>query len=46
MIPIALKTAPHSLRTPHLRLETPQPEHAAAFAAGVAASMPGLAYVS
>ncbi len=46
MIAINLKAAPSTLRTPRLRLETPRAEHAAAFAAGVAASMPGLAYVN
>jgi RimJ/RimL family protein N-acetyltransferase len=46
MIPIDLKTAPNVLHTDRLRLETPRPEHADAFADGVAASMPGLAYVA
>ena len=43
---IDLKTSPAVLHTPRLQLESPRPEHAAAFAAGVAASMPGLAYVA
>ena len=43
---IDLKTSPAVVHTPRLRLESPRPEHAAAFAAGVAASMPGLAYVA
>jgi RimJ/RimL family protein N-acetyltransferase len=34
------------LHTARLRLETPRPDHAAAFAAGVAATMPALAYVA
>ena len=41
-----LKTAPNSLRTHRVLLETPRPDHAAAFADGVVASMPGLIYVS
>jgi len=40
-----LKIAPHMLLTPRLRLETPRAEHAQAFADGVAATMPALAYV-
>ena len=43
---IDLKTAPNVLHTGRLRLESPRPEHAEAFADGVAASMPGLAYVA
>lgn len=43
---IDLKTAPSVLATVRLRLESPRPEHAAAFAEGVAASMPALAYVA
>ena len=43
---IDLKTAPNTLRTDRLRLETPRPDHAVAFAAGVAATMPALAYVA
>jgi RimJ/RimL family protein N-acetyltransferase len=43
---IDLRGAPSALRTPRTWLETPRPEHAAAFAAGVAASMPGLTYVA
>jgi RimJ/RimL family protein N-acetyltransferase len=43
---IDLKTAPNTLRTSRLVLETPRPDHAAAFADGVIASMPGLAYVT
>jgi len=46
MTRIDLKKAPNSLRTERLRLETPRPEHAAAFADGVAASMENLAYVA
>ena len=45
MNPIDLKTAPNTLHTARLRLETPRPDHAAAFADGVAATMPALAYV-
>ncbi len=45
MGPIDLKLAPAVLNTARLRLETPRAEHALAFAAGVAASMPGLAFV-
>ncbi len=41
-----LKPAPGTLHTPRLRLETPRAEHAAAFAEGVAATMPALAYVA
>jgi RimJ/RimL family protein N-acetyltransferase len=41
-----LKTAPGTLHTPRLRLETPCVEHAVAFAEGVAATMPALAYVA
>ena len=40
-----LKTASRLLITPRLRLETPRAEHAAAFADGVAATMPALAFV-
>jgi RimJ/RimL family protein N-acetyltransferase len=40
-----LKAAPRLLLTPRLRLETPRSEHAAAFADGVAATMPALTYV-
>ena len=43
---IDLKTAPNTLHTARLRLETPRPDHAAAFADGVAATMPALAYVA
>ena len=39
--------APATLHTARLRLESPRPDaHAAAFAEGVAASMPSLAYVA
>jgi RimJ/RimL family protein N-acetyltransferase len=41
-----LKTAPSALHTPRVRLESPRPEHAAAFAEGVVASMPCLGYVA
>lgn len=41
-----LKAAPGTLHTPRLRLQTPQLGHAAAFADGVAATMPALAYVA
>lgn len=44
--PQALQTAPNTLHTPRLRLETPRAEHAEAFAEGVAATMPALAYVA
>jgi RimJ/RimL family protein N-acetyltransferase len=40
-----LKAASPLLLTPRLRLETPRAEHAAAFAEGVAATMPVLTYV-
>jgi len=40
-----LKPAPSALHTARLRLETPRAEHAAAFAEGVAATMPALRYV-
>lgn len=40
-----LMTAPHRLRGARVWLETPRPEHAEAFAAGVLASMPELLYV-
>ena len=43
---IDLHAAPNTLLTSRLRLETPQPEHAPAFAEGVAASMASLAYVA
>jgi RimJ/RimL family protein N-acetyltransferase len=43
---LELKTAPNTLHTRRLRLESPRPEHAAAFAEGVAASMPALAFVA
>jgi RimJ/RimL family protein N-acetyltransferase len=46
MARIDLKTAPSTLRTRRLKLETPQPDHAAAFAEGVTASLPGLRYVA
>ena len=46
MTRIDLKAAPNILHTGRLRLETPRPEHAAAFADGVAASMENLAYVA
>ena len=41
-----LSAAPAMLHTPRLRLEAPRPDHAEAFAAGVAASMASLAYVA
>ena len=41
-----LAAAPATLYTPRLRLEAPRPDHAEAFAAGVAASMASLAYVA
>lgn len=41
-----LAAAPTTLHTPRLRLEAPRPDHAEAFAAGVAASMASLAYVA
>jgi RimJ/RimL family protein N-acetyltransferase len=41
----ALKAASRCLITARLRLETPRTEHAEAFADGVAATMPALAYV-
>ena len=44
--PLDLSAAPSTLHTPRLRLETPRAEHAAAFAAGVAATVPALAYVA
>lgn len=37
--------APRSLQTARTVLEVPRPEHAAAFAAGVSASLPALLYV-
>lgn len=40
-----LATAPRMLCTDRVWLEVPRPVHAAAFAAGVAASMPALAFV-
>ena len=43
---IDLQAAPAVLHTPRLRLETPRADHAQAFADGVTASMPGLAYVA
>jgi RimJ/RimL family protein N-acetyltransferase len=43
---IDLTTAPSTLATPRLVLETPRAEHAPAFAAGVAASMPALGFVA
>jgi len=46
MTRIDLTAAPTTLLTPRLRLETPRPEHAAAFCDGVAASMPALAWVA
>ena len=46
MNPIDLKTAPNTLHTERLRLEAPRSDHAAAFADGVAATMPALAYVA
>lgn len=46
MSTLDLKAAPHTLHTPRLRLEAPRPEHAAAFAEGVAASMASLTYVA
>ena len=46
MIPMDLRSAPSALRTERLRLETPRPDHAEAFASGVATSMPGLAFVA
>ena len=46
MTPLDLMSAPAMLQTERLRLETPRPEHAAAFADGVAATMPALAYVA
>ena len=41
-----LTGAPGRLCTPRLRLETPRADHAAAFAEGVTATMPALAYVA
>jgi RimJ/RimL family protein N-acetyltransferase len=46
MARIDLKTAPSTLHTGRLRLEAPRPDHAAAFAEGVTASLPGLRYVA
>ena len=46
MTPVDLRAASGTLCTDRLRLETPRPDHAEAFASGVAASMPGLAYVA
>ena len=43
---IDLTTAPLALRTARLRLESPAPAHAAAFAAGVAASREALGFVA
>lgn len=43
---IDLTTAPSSLFTPRLRLEVPRADHAAAFHAGVDASMAALTYVA
>ena len=43
---IDLKIAPRRLCTERLRLETPRADHAQAFADGVAATMPALAYVA
>jgi RimJ/RimL family protein N-acetyltransferase len=46
MTRIDLSVAPRELLTPRLRLAMPQPEHAEAFAEGVAASMPALGFVA
>ncbi len=46
MARVDLGAAPRELLTPRLRLAMPQPEHAAAFAEGVAASMPALGFVA
>ena len=46
MSTLDLKAAQHTLHTQRLRLETARPEHAAAFADGVAASMASLTYVT
>jgi len=46
MTPLDLMAAPGLLHTDRLRLESPRTEHAAAFADGVAATMPALAYVA
>jgi len=43
---IDLTAAPRTLQTPRLRLESPRPEHAVAFAEGVSATLPALAYVA
>jgi len=43
---IDLTDAPWLLRTARLRLEAPRAEHAQAFAEGVAATMPALAFVT
>ena len=40
-----LTSAPHTLQTLRVRLETARGDHAAAFGEGVAATMPALAYV-
>lgn len=45
MTPNDLMTAPRMLRTDRVWLEVPRPVHAAAFAEGVAATMPALAFV-
>ena len=41
-----LLRAPAEFRTPRLSLQSPRPDHAEAFADGVAATMPALAYVA
>lgn len=46
MTRIDLTTAPSTLLTTRVRLETPRAEHAAAFCEGVAASMSTLTYVA
>lgn len=46
MTPLDLTAAPGLLHTDRLRLESPRTEHAAAFADGVAATMPALTYVA
>ncbi|MES2101375.1 MAG: GNAT family protein [Pseudomonadota bacterium] len=46
MTRIDLAAAPTTLFTPRLRLESPRPEHAAAFCDGVAASISALTWVA
>jgi RimJ/RimL family protein N-acetyltransferase len=43
--PLDLSAAPRRLEAPRVALEVPRPDHAAAFSAGVLASMPALLYV-